>query len=110
LNLRVPDLGVSSPKLTTLGIPFGGQPVKHRQLALQVGVHIGDPPANSMASFKFTSPVLPEATTFVFGSWVCVTDGTGDFSRFSINIMKPKTLVVSFHRELNEFVDNLEHS
>jgi hypothetical protein len=31
LHLRVPDLGVSSPKLTTLGIPLGGQPVKYRQ-------------------------------------------------------------------------------
>jgi hypothetical protein len=31
LHLRVPDLGVSSPKLTTSGIPLGGQPVKHRQ-------------------------------------------------------------------------------
>jgi hypothetical protein len=26
----VPDLGVSSPKLITLGISLGGQPVKHR--------------------------------------------------------------------------------
>jgi hypothetical protein len=28
LHLRVPDLGVSSPELTTSGIPLGGQPVK----------------------------------------------------------------------------------
>jgi EAL domain-containing protein (putative c-di-GMP-specific phosphodiesterase class I) len=75
LHLQVPDLGVSSPKFTTLGIPFGGQPVKHRQLALQVGERIEDPPANSMASFKFTSAMLPEGTTLIFGSWVCVTDG-----------------------------------
>jgi hypothetical protein len=43
------------PKLTTLRIPLGGQTVKHRQLARQVGEHIEDPPANSMASFQFTS-------------------------------------------------------
>jgi hypothetical protein len=42
-------------KLTTLGISLGGQPVKHRQLARQVGERIEDPPANSMASFQFTS-------------------------------------------------------
>jgi hypothetical protein len=42
-------------KLTTLGISLGGQPVKHRQLARQVGERIEDTPANSMASFQLTS-------------------------------------------------------
>jgi hypothetical protein len=28
-----------------------------------------------MASFKFTSAVLPEGTTLVFGSWVCIAAG-----------------------------------
>jgi hypothetical protein len=36
LHLRVPDLGVSSPKLTTLGISLGGQLVKHRQSGLNL--------------------------------------------------------------------------
>jgi hypothetical protein len=58
-------------------------------------VRIEDPPANSMASFKFTSAVLPENTTFFFGSLVCVADGAGDFRRFLINVMKPKTLTAS---------------
>jgi hypothetical protein len=66
-------------KLTTSGIPLGGQAVKHRQLARQVGVRIEDPPVNSMASFKFTGVVLPKGTTLIFGSWVCVADGVGDF-------------------------------
>jgi hypothetical protein len=95
-------------KLTTSRIPLGGQAVKHRQLARQVGVRIEDPPANSMASFKFTSVVLPEGTTLVFSSWVCVADGAGDFRRLTIDIMKPKTLAASFHSELDEFVDNLD--
>jgi hypothetical protein len=60
-----------------------------------------------MASFKFTSAVPPQGTTFVFGSWVCVIDGAGCFRRFIIN-MKLKTLAVSFHSDLNEFVDNLD--
>jgi hypothetical protein len=46
--------------------------------------------------------------TFVFGSWVCVTDGASDFRRFTIDVMKLKTLAVSFHSELDEFVDNLD--
>jgi hypothetical protein len=89
-------------------MPLGGQTVKHRQLAHQIGVRIEDPPVNSMASFRFTSVVLPEGTTLVFGSWVCIADGAGDFRRFTIDVMKPKTLAASFHNELNEFVDNLD--
>jgi hypothetical protein len=71
-------------------------------------VRIEDPPANSMASFKFTSAVLPEGTTLVFGSWVCIADGAADFRRLTIDVMKPKTLAASFHSELDEFVDNLD--
>jgi hypothetical protein len=78
------------------------------QIGSATGVHIEDPPANSMASFKFTSAVPPEGTTFVFGLWVCVVDGAGDFRRFTIDVMKPKTLAASFHSELDEFVDNLD--
>jgi hypothetical protein len=43
-------------------------PVKYQQPAHQIGVFIEDPPANSMASFNFTSAVLEEGTTFTFGS------------------------------------------
>jgi hypothetical protein len=61
-----------------------------------------------MTSFKFTSAVLPEGTTLIFGSWVCVADGADDFRRLTIDVMKLKTLAVSFHSELDEFVDNLD--
>jgi hypothetical protein len=71
-------------------------------------VRIEDPPANSMASFKFTSAVPLQGTTFIFGSWVCVADGVGDFCQFTIDVMKPKTLATSFHSDLDEFVDNLD--
>jgi hypothetical protein len=60
------------PKLTTLGISHGGQPVKHRQLARQVGGRVEDSLASSMASFKFIRSVPSQGTTFVFGSWVCI--------------------------------------
>jgi hypothetical protein len=62
-----------------------------------------------MASFKFTSVMLPEGTTLIFSSWVCVTDGADDFYRLTIDVMKPKTLVASFHSELDELVDNLDN-
>jgi hypothetical protein len=47
-----------------------GLEVKHRQLARQVGVFIEHPPEKSMASFDFTSTVLDEGTTFIFGFWI----------------------------------------
>jgi hypothetical protein len=71
-------------------------------------VRIVDPPANSMATFKFTDAMPPEGTTLVFGSWVCVVDGAGDFRRHTIDVMEPRTLAASFHSELDEFVDNLD--
>jgi hypothetical protein len=67
-------------------------------------VRIEDPPANSMASFKFTSAVLPEGTTHVFGSWVCIADGAGNFHRLTIDVMKPKTLTASFYSELDDLL------
>jgi hypothetical protein len=70
-------------------------------------VRIEDPPANSMASFRFTSAVPPQGTTFVFGSWVCVVDGAGNFRRFIVD-MKLKTLAASLHSDLDEFIDNLD--
>jgi hypothetical protein len=67
-------------------------------------VRIRDPLENSMAIFKFPSPVLPEGTTFVFGSWVCVANGAGGFRRHIVDdTIKLKTLP----ERLDNFVDNL---
>jgi hypothetical protein len=88
-----------------LGIPLGGQPNKTRQLARQVGGRNRDPLENSMAFFKFPSPVLLEGTTFVFGSWVCVANGAGGFRRHIVDdTFKLKTLAA----RLDDFVDNLD--
>ena len=56
-----------------------GLPVKHRQLARQVGEFTDDPVMNSMANFNSTT-MLNEGTTFVLGSCVCVVDGLGGFN------------------------------
>jgi hypothetical protein len=45
-----------------------GVAIKHRQLVRQVGVFIEHLLENSMASLSFTSNVLDEGTTFIFGS------------------------------------------
>jgi hypothetical protein len=69
-------------------------------------VGIEDPPANSMASFQFTRSVPSQGTTFVFGSWVCITDGAGSFHRFLVD-MKPKTPAAGSHSNLDKFIDDL---
>jgi hypothetical protein len=59
-----------------------------------------------MASFKFSRLVPSQGTTFVFGSWVCIADGVGDFRRFLLD-MKPKTPVADRHSDLDKFIDDL---
>jgi hypothetical protein len=44
---------------------------------------------------------------FVFGSWVCIADGAGNFHRFLVD-MKPKTPVAGLRSDLDKFVDNLD--
>jgi hypothetical protein len=60
-----------------------------------------------MASFKFTRSIPSQGTTFIFGSWVCIADGLGDFRRFLVN-MKPKTSAADLRSDLDKFVDDLD--
>jgi hypothetical protein len=79
-----------------------GLKVKHRQLARQVVVFIEHPLTNSMASFNFTSAVLDEGTTFIFGLWVCITDGAGSFRWYFVNNMKLEASATAQHGDLDE--------
>jgi hypothetical protein len=90
-----------------LAISLGGQPVKHRQLARQVGGHVEDPPASSMASFQFTRSVPSQGMTFVFGSWFCIANDAGNFCRFLIDT-KPKTPAAGLRSDLDKFIDDLD--
>jgi hypothetical protein len=85
-----------------------GVAVKHPQLARQVGVFIEHPPEYSMASFNFTSTVLDESTTFIFDSWICVTNGLGGFNSHLVNSRKPETSTSTRSSDLDEFIDNLD--
>ena len=53
--------------------------VKHRQLVPTLGHIAKDQQKNSMASFDFSFPAIDDGTTFVFGSWVCIANGSGGF-------------------------------
>jgi hypothetical protein len=43
-----------------------------------------------MASLDFTSVVLYKGTTFVFGSWICIANGSGGFNSHLANTSKPE--------------------
>jgi hypothetical protein len=60
-----------------------------------------------MASFKFTRSVPSQGTAFIFGSWVCIADGVGNFQRFLID-MKPKTSAADLGSDLDKFIDDLD--
>jgi hypothetical protein len=60
-----------------------------------------------MASYQFTRLVPSQGTTFVFGSWVCIIDGEGDFHHFLVN-MEPKTPAAFSQSDLDKFVDDLD--
>jgi hypothetical protein len=60
-----------------------------------------------MATFQFSRSVPSQGTTFVFGSWVCIADGAGNFRRFLID-MKPKTSTADPRSDLDKFIDDLD--
>jgi hypothetical protein len=85
-----------------------GVVVKHRQLARQVGVFIEHPPKNPMASFNFTSAVLDEGITFIFGSWIWVANGLGGFNSHLVDYKKLETSASTRSSDLDESIDNLD--
>jgi hypothetical protein len=81
-----------------------GVVVKHRQLARQIGVFIEHPPKNSMASLS----VLNEGTTFIFSSWICVTNSLGGFNSHLADSRKPEASTPTRRSDLNKFINNLD--
>jgi hypothetical protein len=63
-----------------------------------------------MASFNFTSVVLDEGTTFIFGSWICISDGLGGFNSHLANSMQPEATSSTTSSDLDDFIDNLDNT
>jgi hypothetical protein len=61
-----------------------------------------------MASFDFTSVVLDEGTTFIFGSWIYIANGSGGFNSHLVDTREPETSVATQCSRLDGFVDNLD--
>ena len=74
---------------------------KHRQLARQVGDS-----ASSMATFAFSTMAPPQGATFVFGSWVCVANGSGSFHSHLADL---RTLRATSSESFNKLVGSDDH-
>jgi hypothetical protein len=61
-----------------------------------------------MATFQFSKSVPSQGTTFVFGSWVFIADGAGNFRRFLVD-MKPKISAADPRSDLDKFIDGLDN-
>ena len=46
-----------------------------------------------MATFAFSTMAPPQGVTFVFGSWVCVANGSGGFDSHLANPIKPEAIL-----------------
>jgi hypothetical protein len=61
-----------------------------------------------MASFSFTSIVLDEGTTFIFGSWICIANAVGGFNDHLADSRKPEASTPTQSSDLARFVGNLD--
>jgi hypothetical protein len=61
-----------------------------------------------MASLSFTSTVLDEGTTLIFGSWICVANSLGGFISHLVNSRKPYASAATRCSNLNYFIDDLD--
>jgi hypothetical protein len=61
-----------------------------------------------MVSFCFTSTVLNEGTTFIFGSWIRVANGLGGFNSHLADSREAEASTATRRNNLDEFIDNLD--
>jgi hypothetical protein len=52
--------------------------------------------------------VLDEGTTFIFGSWICITNGLGGFNSHLIDSRKPEAPAATQRSNLDSFIDDLD--
>ena len=59
-----------------------------------------------MATFAFSTMALPQGATFVFGSWVCVANGSGGFDSHPTN---SPTLKITTSEDSNKLAGSDDH-
>ena len=53
-----------------------------------------------MATFAFSTMAPPQGATFIFGSWVCVTNGSGGFDSHLTNSPALKIITLEDSKKL----------
>ena len=61
-----------------------------------------------MATFNFDRVTLDAGTTFIFGSSVCIADGSGGFNSLLANPMSLGTSSPSSHNHFDEAVEDFD--
>ena len=59
-----------------------------------------------MAKFVLSTMALPQGVIFIFGSWVCVANGSGGFDSHLINTL---ALKITSSEDLNKFAGSDDH-
>jgi hypothetical protein len=83
-----------------------GLAVKHQQLARHVGGFGDDHRKNLIAPFNFNHALLDKGTTFIFGSWVCIANGSSGFHSHLANPMESEASSSAPRSDLDELVEN----
>ena len=60
-----------------------------------------------MATFAFSTMAPPQDATFIFGSWVCVANGSGGFDSHLTNPPAPKIIM---SEDSNKLAESNDHS
>jgi hypothetical protein len=61
-----------------------------------------------MALLNFTTVALEEDETFILGSWVCFTNGAGNFRRHLVDIRKPEASEPTSRRDIDDLIEDLD--
>ena len=59
-----------------------------------------------MATFAFSTIAPPQGATFIFGSWVCVANGSGGFDSHLTNSPAPKITTL---KDSNKLIGSNDH-
>ena len=59
-----------------------------------------------MAAFAFSTMAPPQGATFIFGSWVCIADGSGGFDSHLTNC---PILKIAMSKDSNKLAESDDH-
>jgi hypothetical protein len=68
---------------------------------------IEDPLATSMVLFNFTTVALEKGVILVFGSWICIANGAGDFHQHLVDTRKVEAYTPTSYRNMDNITDDL---